>query len=368
MQDNFNSKGNAQMSVRLGFIGTGGIARAHLTGLMTIPNAEVVALCDLSLDQVEATRQAVNHRVAQQAAEGGAPARQLDAVGYTDYRAMLRQERLDGVYLCLPPFAHGDPEEAVIEAGVHMLVEKPVALELPLAARILDGVRRQGIMAASGYQLRYTAAMERARQLLSERTIGMALVMRFGGTPRTSWYHIQSKSGGQLVEMATHHVDQLRYLIGEVKTVYAAAATRINNRNNPAYDIFDVNCMTLTFENGVVANFANNLISGHGSPAEAQGVHIFAEDLTISSILGKPFQMITPSGREMFEPEGNPMLLEDQAFVNAIAEGRPELIKSDYASGIKTLAVTIAAERSARSGQPVDMRALLSAEARNVMD
>jgi hypothetical protein len=55
------------------------------------------------------------------------------------------------------------------------------------------------------------------------------------------------------------------------------------------------------------------------------------------------------------------MVREDRAFIQAVAAGRPELIKSDYADAVRTLAVTVANDRSARSGQPVDVRALLAA-------
>lgn len=360
------------MGVRIGFIGTGGIAASHLANLLRVPQAEVVALCDLSLERVEATRGAVGRRLAKAPAEaadalGGAfpehDGRVLDGVAYTDYRAMLRDERLDAVYLCLPPFAHGDPEEAVIAAGLPLLVEKPVALTLPVAGRILEGIRRQGLLAASGYQTRYAAHLERARELLAGRTIGMALVLRFGATPDTSWYHRQDRSGGQMIEMATHQVDLLRYLVGDVRSVYTAAATRINRRTQPDYDIFDVNCTTLTFENGAVGNFASNFISGHGSPADARGLHIFCDDMTLS--LGGTLRAIFPDRTEELPLDADPLAAEDQAFVRAVAEGRADLIRSDYQNGVRTLAVTIASDRSARSGRPVDVPQLLAAEAPN---
>lgn len=350
------------MSVRIGFIGAGGIAVSHLTNLLRLPDAEVVALCDLSDERLQLTRETINRRLAEGEGAGG-DARALDGATYGDYRAMLRDERLDAVYLCLPPFAHGDPEEAVIEAGLPMLVEKPVALELPVAARVLDGIRRKGLLAASGYQLRYGASTARARELLAGRTIGMALAMRFGKTPATGWYHLQDRSGGQLIEMATHQVDLLRYLVGEVRTVYAAAATRINHLARPDYTIFDVNCMTLTFENGAVGNFANNFISGHGVPAAARGLHIFCDGLTLS--LEPDLRAISADRTEELPATPNPMPTQDAAFVRAVAEGRPELLLSDYASGLRTLAVTIAGDRSARTGRPVDVLALLAAEAPN---
>lgn len=340
-----------------------------------MPEVEVVALCDLSAEQVRAAQQAVNRSAVGAGSgtarsSGGATAsdsqedRPLEAVPYTDYGQMLRNEKLDAVYVCLPPFAHGDPEEAVINAGLPMLVEKPVALDLPVAARILDGVRRKGILAVSGYQTRYAGYIQRAQELLAGRTIGMVVVLRFGTTPGTSWYRLQDKSGGQVIEMATHQIDLLRYLVGEVRTVYAAAATRINHRAQPDYDIFDVNCTTLTFENGAVGNFATNFISGHGVPTDARGLHIFCDGLTLS--LGSALKATSADGVEEVPLDGEPMAAEDRAFVQAVKEGRSDLIRSDYENGVRSLAVTVANDRSARSGQPVDVRRLIADEAPNL--
>lgn len=353
------------MSVRIGFIGTGGIATSHLGNLLQIPEAEVVALCDLSTDRVEAARQVVHehqdHAQANSTASQTSPSRRLDAVAYDDYGKMLQNERLDAVYLCLPPFAHGAPEEAVIKAGTAMLVEKPVALDIPVAARVLKSIKERGIIAASGYQMRYTTTLQQARDMIADRTVGMAVVMRFGRTPGTPWYHLQNKSGGQLIEMATHQIDMLRFLIGDIQTVYAAGATRINQQKNPAYDIFDVNCMTLNFENGAVANFANNFVAPFGSPPAARGLHIFCDGLTLS--LDSTLRAVYEDRTDEFPVDAEPMLSEDLAFVQAVGEQRPELIRSDYSSGLRTLAVTVAGDRSARSGQPIDVRELLAAEA-----
>jgi len=351
------------MTVRIGIIGTGGISRSHLRNLVRIPDAKVVGLCDIVPEHIDITRRVINEYADKVNAEGGSARRLDDAKDYTDYREMLSKERLDGVYLCLPPYVHGDPEAAVIEAGAHMLVEKPVTLDLAIAAKVLEDANRKGLITASGYQLRYSAQIDKARDILAGKTIGMAMATRFGGTPGTPWYIRQDTCGGQLVEQATHHIDQLRYLIGEVETVYASAALRINNKDNPEYDIFDVNCMTMTFANGVTANFANNLISGHGSPF-GSGIHIFADGVTVSLPLGRSLRVMSPQGTEEITTDtGDPMYAEDLAFVRAIKENDAGYIKSDYLSGIRSLAVTIAGERSARIGKLVNVRELLKAEA-----
>ncbi len=357
------------MSVRIGFIGSGGIAGAHLANLVSMPDVDVVALSDLTTERVEAMKERINGRIEQRVKEAGeSGARKLDAAAYDDYRQMLRQERLDAVYICLPPFAHGEPEEEVIDAGLPMLVEKPVALSLPVAARVYAKIKERGLITSVGYQLRYSSGIQQARALLGERTIGMAVVMRFGSTPGTPWYHRQDKSGGQLIEMATHETDMLRFLVGDVKSVYAAAATRINHKENPEYDIFDVNAMTLTFENGAVGNFSNNFISKHGTPEEARGIHVMAENMTVSVTLGRAVKVITPEGTEELQSDGNLMGAEDEAFVRAVASGSADGILSDYANGVRTLAVTLAADRSARTGQPVDVRELVRAEAPELVE
>ena len=348
------------MGVRIGFIGTGGISVSHLINLAQIPDAEVVALSDLTAERAKQAQESTNKRLAERGGDGWSP---IEAAHYDDYRAMLRKEKLDAVYICLPPFAHGEPEETAIEAGVAMMVEKPLALDLGLAARLHERIQERGLIAASGYQLRYIQGLQVAKERLAGRTIGMVVVMRFGSTPGTPWYHIQAKSGGQLIEMATHEMDLARLLAGDVKSVYAEADTLINNKNNPEYDIFDVNCMTLRFENGAVGTFSNNFISGHGVPSEGRGVHVIAEGLTVSYTHGGPIRLITSSGTEEIPPEGSPMAVEDRAFVEAVKTGNPALLKSTYESGIYTLATTLAGDLSAREHRPVFVKDLLREKA-----
>ena len=344
------------MGVRIGFIGTGGISVSHLQNLAQLPDAEVVALADLTKERAQTAQDTVNKRLQERGVKDWVP---IQAATYDDYRTMLRNERLDGVYICLPPFAHGEPESAAIDANVSMLVEKPLALDLALAADLLGRIQERGLIAASGYQLRYIKELQTAKERLSGKTIGMVTVMRYGSTPGTPWYHIQSKSGGQLIEMATHEMDLTRFLAGDVASVYAEADTLINNKDNPEYDIFDVNCMALRFENGAVGTFSNNFISKHGAPVQTRGVHVIADGVTVSFTLGGPIQIITSEGTEELPSEENPMLTEDRAFVQAVKDKDPSHIKSDYESGVYTLATTLAADQSAREKRPVFVRDLL---------
>ena len=338
------------MSIRIGFIGSGGIAAYHLSHLVRIPEAEVVGLCDIDPIRIEKTQEVVRRNTEDYLRAGSA--RELDAKAYTDHRVMLRKEALDAIYICLPPYAHGETEHEVIQEGLPFFVEKPVARDMVTALRIRDSVRERGLITSVGYQLRYWTAMRKARELLHDRTIGMALVMRWATLPPVPWYPYQSKSGGMLVEMVTHHVDQLRYLLGEVDVVYGAGARRVLHKVNPEYDVFDVSCATLTFENGAVASIANNLISGNVSPKTATGTHILAEGLTLSFELGSGLTIIAPDKTETY-PYEDFGFTADEMFITAVRNGDPSYIQSDYADACQTLAITLAIEESERSGSPV---------------
>jgi len=123
--------------------------------------------------------------------------------------------------------------------------------------------------------------IQRARELLAGRPIGMALATRFGGMPGAPWWQRQDRSGGMLIEMHTHAVDILRYLVGEVETAYAQADRLLMDR--PGMDIADVSAATLRFACGAVGGVANScaLEGGLRLPG-AGGTHILARGLALN--------------------------------------------------------------------------------------
>lgn len=342
------------MPVRIGFAGTGGIAASHLINLVRIPEAEVVALYDIDRERCEVAMRRINGQQDQATRPGGPEPRKLHAKVYTDYRAMLHEAGLHAVYVCVPPSAHGELELAAIDAGIHLFVEKPVALSLDVARQIAERIQQKGLVSASGYQTRYSEATDRAKELIGQRPIGMALGFYLGGLPGTAWWRVQAQSGGQLVEQATHTVDLLRYLVGDVTRVYSAGATRLL-KDTPNYDIFDVAATTLHFASGAIGTVVNtsalNGGSAHGSPS---GVHLILQDQRIE-VWGTTLRVTGPGKSEEHRFTNAPMLAEDQAFVEAVGRKDPNRVRSTYLDAAKTLAVTLAAEESARTGAPVDV-------------
>ncbi|MER5355640.1 Gfo/Idh/MocA family oxidoreductase [Kitasatospora sp. NPDC002551] len=351
------------MAVRIGFVGVGYIAKQHLKRVLADPEAEVVALCDTAPQAAEATRRSVL-----EALRGAVPERVLTAFAglpvHTDPFRFFQQERLDAVFLCLPPFVHGEVEFAAIEAGVPFLVEKPVALDLRTATAISRALRDRGLIGAAGYQSRYADIVPYVRSRLDGRTVAMTLAHRFTKLPGRDWYRHQDRSGGQVVEMATHQVDLLRLLVSDISTVYVSGGRRIATRAES--EIFDTAAASLTYTNGAVGSLVTNMVSGHGNPAFARGIHIIADGLTVS-VLGhegesRTVEVVTAEGREEREFTDDSMAAQDRAFVRAVRDGRPELVLAPYEEAVRTLATTLAHQQSAQSGLPVRVDELLGAE------
>ena len=133
------------MSLRVGFIGTGGIARNHLNNLKQL-EVDFVAMSDVDLER------------AKQAAD------EFGGRAFDDYNRMLDEVEMDACFICVPPFAHGDPERAVIERGIHMLVEKPIALQMELALELEEKAAQAGIITSVGYQWRYQQSVATAKE------------------------------------------------------------------------------------------------------------------------------------------------------------------------------------------------------------
>jgi predicted dehydrogenase len=324
-------------TVRLGFVGTGGIANHHLGRLKEIEGVQIVALCDVVADRVKDAT----------AKWGGKP--------YTDYSQMIATESLDGLYVCIPPFAHADAEILAARKGVHLFVEKPVVLDLDLGKRIRDEVEKAGIITSVGYGMRYSAAADAARAFLKGKKVGMVACDRWGGIPGgpTHWWRVMDKSGGQLHEMATHQLDMIRFLAGEISEVYKKEGRMINT-DQENFTVPDAEVVTLQFAGGGVGYISTSCALVNGGH---QGrLEILAEGHLLLRY-GRELQVI-PEGAAAISVSPEPVPSIDEAFVQAIRTGNRSLVRSPYGDGLRSAAVTIAANQSAREGKPVAVPAV----------
>jgi predicted dehydrogenase len=318
------------MAVRVGFIGSGGMAANHMRNMRQNEHVEMVSVCDVVRERAEQAAQTYGMKA------------------YTDYVEMLDNERLDAVFVCVPPFAHGEIEETAAARGIHLFVEKPVELDVAAARRKAEAIEQAGIITSSGYALRYVGSVEQARKYLQDKTIGMVRAYYLSGFVKNPWWRVKEKSGGQLVEQATHVVDFARYLAGDVVKVYADMELRhlhdIENLN-----IADVTSVQLRFKSGAIGHVETCCIQ----PDHRYGVEIRGRDFRV--VYEGTTLTIIEKDRNVSVPNEVPNIFQaqDNTFIRAILENDPSLVRSSYRDALKTLEVTVAANQSAASGQPV---------------
>ena len=311
------------MAVRIGFIGVGGIAHSHLGRLSQIKEARIVALCDVVKEKAEES------------------AKTYQAIAYTDYKEMLDKQNLDAVFISLPPFAHGDVEIDLAQRGIPFFIEKPVNLYLEKARKVEKIVKEKNLITSVGYVLRYMDIVEKAKDFLKDKKIALVLGRYFGEVPGAGkgWYSRKEKSGGQIVEQATHIVDLMRYLAGEIDYLYGQGFSGLNKLEN--YNVEDASIVTMHFKKGALGSLTSNwLLSGFQPTLEivTKGIQI---QYSITSL-----KIISENKKEEFLVSNDYALLEDQIFIEAVGNNDPSKIKSDYSDGLKTLEVTLAANES----------------------
>ncbi|MFC4601153.1 Gfo/Idh/MocA family protein [Cohnella hongkongensis] len=322
------------MTLKLGFIGTGGIAHHHIRNLVQMEGVELAAFCDVDLER------------AQKAASEHAGAK-----AYSKLDDMLDGSRLDGVYVCVPPMAHGEAEERLVERGIPFLVEKPLGIDRDIPSAIGAKIKQRNLITSVGYHWRYNESAALAKKLLADSMPGMALGYWMGGMPMVPWWRVQAGSGGQFVEQTTHIVDLLRYVCGEVQEVYAAYALRVMGEKVEGTDVPDVGTVTLKLANGMVATISNTCLLPVGH-------HVGLDVYTGSGVLelrSDGLKQIAAEGTTVHPNVANPYLVEDEAFLHALRTGDASRILSDYEDSLKTHEITIAANESALSGQPVKL-------------
>jgi myo-inositol 2-dehydrogenase/D-chiro-inositol 1-dehydrogenase len=313
--------------VKIGFIGCGGNARGHMGTLNSMEDVKLVALCDV---KPELAKSAVEQF-------GGDP--------YTNHKEMLERKDLDAVYISIPVFAHGLPEMDVIQRGLPFLVEKPVAINMEIAEKVLDAVEKNKIITCVGYQLRYSGTVDASIELLKDKTINMVMGKYWcnsGMGGPEFWLRQMSKSGGQIVEQATHTVDMMRCLGGDVKEVFAFQ----ENRLLKDIDCPDVNAVSMKFESGAIGSLTTAW-AYVGDWDNANVVDILFDNSLLSWSYGGI--NVKPAPEKM--PEKGVDQGIDRVFVDAVKSGDGSNIRSPYKDAIKTLALTLAMNKSGQSGK-----------------
>jgi predicted dehydrogenase len=318
------------MTLRAGLVGAGGVGARHGRTLHGLPDVELVGVAD-----------AVPSAAAALAGELDVPALDVDG---------LLGAGLDAVWLCVPPFAHGELELAVARAGLPLFVEKPLGAGLDVAEEIAAAVAAAGVPTATGYHWRHLDTVAAARAVCAASPPRLVSVTWLDKVPPPAWWSRAGRSGGQVVEQATHVLDLARVLAGEVEEVEAVAAPS----SDPASrDVDDATAALLRFASGAVGT----LTAACAQPAKTRaGIEVScagaAVELTETSLT-----ITTAEGADRREPAVDARTAVDRAFVDLVVTGTRAEGLVDYAEALRTHRLAVAVAESARTGSRVRLDA-----------
>ncbi len=313
--------------MRIGFIGVGSIARNYLRSLAML-NRPVAAICDINPETA-----------ARVSGEQG-------CASYTDHRQMLAQEALDAVFVAIPPAAHDTQTIDAVEAGAHVFVAKPVAMDIETARRTEAAVAGSGCINQVGYMARYSDITERAKELVQGRELSMGLGRFMARMPSGHpWWGVFAVSAGQVVEQSTHLFDWLRYFLGDIETVQALGH---DGPDDEIADFEDSTTVNLRFAGGAIGNITSTC---------SARVH----DTFVVEFFGREFYLRLSNDRGLsgfiggeeidYLGEERGYFRQVELFLDAIESRDQSLVRSSYADAVKSLAATLAANRSLKSGQ-----------------
>jgi predicted dehydrogenase len=229
--------------VRCGVIGLGMVGREHADILSRLPEAELVAACDLDPSRT-----------------GGLGAGVTVA---PDAAALLRRDGLDAVWVCTPQAAHAPIVVDALERGLAVFCEKPIAADHGAADLMIEAARRTGGLLAVGHTLRFHPDLQALRRMVADGGIGdvVQAAARWATSDREG--AVISGRTSVPLEMAIHHLDVLRWLMGEIDEVVAMASALTPCGPGP-----DAVSGLARFASGAVATLEHNWVM----PA-ASGVH-----------------------------------------------------------------------------------------------
>jgi len=323
---------------RLGFIGVGGIAQRHLGVLESFDDVELVGFADPDFDRAVA---AASH---------------FGARAYARAEHLLEDPDLDAVYICIPPFAHGEAERLAIERRLPFFVEKPLSLDIGVAEAIAAEVAAAQLITAVGYHWRYIDTVEQARLRLASRPAQLVSGYWLDATPPPQWWWHEEKSGGQVVEQTTHIIDLARYLVGEVTQVFGLAG-HLDRDAFPGLDVPTASAASLQFASGAIGNIASTCLLNWGHRV---GLHLFGEGFAIE-LTDHDIMVDVGTGRPVQHAQGDPVWREDRDFIAAV-RGETNSIRCPYGEALQTHRVALAVTQSVREGRAVAIGAAGNAD------
>lgn len=212
--------------LRIGIVGFGFMGRTHYSCWKKVKGAEVVAICDVNPNIVEDTKKAVGNI--------GDADSNINFTGielYSDFDKMLAEVRLDAVSITLPTFLHPKCSVKALSAGVNVICEKPMALNVAECDKMIAAARETGKLLQIGHCVRFWPEYAKTKEIIDSGKYGKvvaASLRRLGSAPTWSadnWFLDDRRSGGMALDLHIHDTDYIRYLFGMPKAVSSIGAS-----------------------------------------------------------------------------------------------------------------------------------------------
>jgi len=350
--------------IRVGIIGTGSLAGLHISAYRNNPFSEVTAVCDVNAE-----------RARQKAAELGIKN------AYDDYREMLKSDEIDAVSVVTWNNSHAPITIAALEAGKHVLCEKPPALNALEAEEMYKASQKSGKLLMYGFVKRFSGSIRTIKEFIDNGELGHIYYAKTGCLRRCGnpggWFATKSISGGgPLIDLGVHMIDLSMYLMGKPKPVLVLGNTNssVGNRSN-IKGITWYKAADYDPKKGDVEDFANAMIkfeNGASLYFETSWTMNIGRDITYCQLFGD-------KGGADIEPELNiytekynylvdfrPILdnysfqaeeafsLQINHFVDCIINGTPCICPGE--DGITIMKIIDAVYESAKIGDAVKLK------------
>lgn len=333
--------------IKAGVIGCGAIAqRRHLPEYQANPNVDIVAVCDIIAER------------AQEVADT------YGAKAYTNYEDLLQNEDIDVISVCLPNYLHAQVSIDSLNAGKHVLCEKPMATSQEEADNMIKAAEDNGKMLMIGHNQRFVPSHQRAKALLESGELGKVYSFRttFGHAGpeswsidgRDSWFFDTEKAFiGALGDLGVHKADLIRYLFGEVSDISAL----VESSAKEGTDIDDNAVAVIKMEGGPIGTLTASwsyVASGDNSTViyTENAIVRLEDDPTYSLIIQyKTGEVVNYQlqGIQSNEAGGQFSTGVIDHFVESILNNTPPLTSG--VEGMKSLKVILAALESKAKGQ-----------------
>lgn len=307
--------------VRVGVLGAGSMGEVHVKNLVRIPEAEITAICDVNRPKAEALSRLCQAKV------------------YTDFTEMLEKECMDVLYILLPPFAQNGQFEQAAAKGIHIFIEKPIAITSDRGKSMVDAARKTGIKSHVGFHMRYGTAIQKLKKMIDDGTAGRPVL--FNGryqcnSLHVDWWRDVNLCGGQIFEQAIHAYDICRYMFGHPKAV-ASFMGNVCHADVKGHTVEDVSASISTLTTGAQAAItANNCCVPDRWDALFdmifQNVSVFFKDPDEAE-----FHFLENGGErvEYFHEPVDHKLEEDKDFIRRVKEDLPSFCPVD--EGLRSL-------------------------------